>query len=61
MSFDDIEWFDFTAPRGSAVRNDASAIGRAGVRGLLDLIDGGTAASERIATSFVDRSEGDRA
>ncbi|MCD0447258.1 LacI family DNA-binding transcriptional regulator [Glycomyces sp. A-F 0318] len=61
VSFDDVEWFAFTSPPVSAVRNDAPAIGRAGVRGLLDLIDGGTAASQRIATSFVDRSEGGRA
>ncbi|MQM27860.1 LacI family DNA-binding transcriptional regulator [Glycomyces albidus] len=58
VSFDDVEWFAFMSPPVSAVRNDATGIGRAGVRGLLSLIGGGTAASERIPTTFVDRSEG---
>jgi LacI family transcriptional regulator len=61
VSFDDIEWFAYTSPPISAVRNDATEIGRAGVRGLLDLIGGGTAAPRRVATSFIDRSEGERA
>lgn len=61
VSFDDIEWFAYTSPPISAVRNDASEIGRAGVRGLLDIIGGGAPASQRIATTFIDRSEGDRA
>ena len=60
VSFDDIEWFAFTSPPVSAVCNDAPEIGRAGVRGLLDLIGGGTATSQRVATSFIDRSEGAR-
>jgi LacI family transcriptional regulator len=58
VSFDDIEWFAFTSPPISAVRNDATEIGRAGVQGLLDLVGGGTAASRRVPTTFVDRSEG---
>lgn len=61
VSFDDIEWFAYTSPPISAVRNDATEIGRAGVQGLLELIDGGTPASRRVATSFIDRAKGDRA
>ena len=57
VSFDDLEWFDFATPPISAVRNDAAAIGTAGVRGILDLIAGREAGSLRIPTSFVDRSE----
>jgi LacI family transcriptional regulator len=56
VSFDDLEWFEFVTPAISAVRHDAAAIGRAGVAGLLELIAGGTAESQRIATTFIDRS-----
>ena len=55
VSFDDLEWFEFSVPPVSAVRNDAETIGRLGVRGLLDLMDGRKASSVRVATSFVDR------
>jgi len=56
ISFDDLDWFDFTAPRISAVRNDAASIGRLGVRGLIDLIAGRQVASRRIEMELVDRS-----
>lgn len=56
VSFDDLEWFEFVSPPISAVRNDAAAIGTAGVRGLLDLIGGRAASSQRVATSFIDRA-----
>lgn len=61
VSFDDLEWFGFVAPPISAVRNDAAAIGIAGVRGILDLIAGREAGSHRVATSFVDRAPTARA
>lgn len=57
VSFDDLEWFEFVSPAISAVRHDAAAIGRLGVIGLLELIAGGTVQSQRIATTFIDRSE----
>ncbi|MGA1835903.1 substrate-binding domain-containing protein [Herbiconiux sp. 11R-BC] len=56
ISFDDLDWFDFTAPPISAVRNDAASIGRLGVRGLIDLIAGRQVASRRIEMELVDRS-----
>lgn len=56
VSFDDLEWFEFVSPAISAVRHDAAAIGRLGVLGLLELIAGETVASQRIATTFIDRS-----
>ncbi|MFB7756457.1 hypothetical protein ACFC18_43815 [Streptomyces sp. NPDC056121] len=40
----------------SAVRNDASSIGRLGVRGLVDLIADRAAPGQRVPTTFVDRS-----
>ena len=52
VSFDDLDWFEFASPPISAVRNDASAIGRLGVRGLLDLLAGRQAVGQRIATTF---------
>ncbi|MFE3601169.1 LacI family DNA-binding transcriptional regulator [Streptomyces sp. NPDC059142] len=58
VSFDDLDWFEFASPPISAVRNDASSIGRLGVRGLVDLLAGRPASGQRVATSFVDRSEG---
>jgi LacI family transcriptional regulator len=56
VSFDDLEWFEFVSPAISAVRHDTAAIGRLGVAGLLELIAGGTVASQRIPTTFIDRS-----
>ncbi|PNH82709.1 LacI family DNA-binding transcriptional regulator [Arthrobacter sp. AFG20] len=56
VSFDDLDWFEFAVPAVSGVRNDAAAIGRLGVQGLLDLLAGRTVASQRVATSFVDRA-----
>ncbi|MFD8273199.1 LacI family DNA-binding transcriptional regulator [Streptomyces flaveolus] len=56
VSFDDLDWFEFASPPISAVRNDASAIGRLGVRGLIDLLAGRPAAGRRIATTFTDRT-----
>jgi len=56
VSFDDFEWFALTSPPISAVRNDAATIGRLGVTGLLDLMDGRLVASQRVPTSFVDRA-----
>ncbi|MER7191337.1 LacI family DNA-binding transcriptional regulator [Streptomyces flaveolus] len=56
VSFDDLDWFEFASPPISAVRNDASAIGRLGVRGLIDLLAGRPAAGQRIATTFTDRA-----
>lgn len=56
VSFDDLDWFALVAPPVSAVRNDATAIGRLGVGALVDVIEGRPAASHRVATSFVDRS-----
>ncbi|MEU6114507.1 LacI family DNA-binding transcriptional regulator [Streptomyces sp. NPDC047117] len=56
VSFDDLDWFEFASPPISAVRNDASSIGRLGVRGLVDLIAGRPASGRRVPTSFVDRA-----
>ena len=56
ISFDDFDWFDFTAPPITAVRNDAASIGRFGVRGLIDLIAGRPVASRRVEMELVDRS-----
>lgn len=56
VSFDDLDWFEFASPPISAVRNDASAIGRLGVRGLIDLLAGREAVGQRIATTFIDRA-----
>ncbi|MFC9336369.1 MULTISPECIES: LacI family DNA-binding transcriptional regulator [unclassified Arthrobacter] len=56
VSFDDLDWFEFVVPAVSGVRNDAAAIGRLGVQGLLGLLAGRTVASQRVATSFVDRA-----
>jgi LacI family transcriptional regulator len=55
VSFDDLDWFQFASPPISAVRNDATTIGRLGVRGLVDLIQGRPTESTRVATSFTDR------
>ncbi|MFI8525572.1 LacI family DNA-binding transcriptional regulator [Promicromonospora sukumoe] len=57
VSFDDLDWFSLVSPPISAVRNDATAIGRLGVTALVDVIEGRPGASHRVATSFVDRSE----
>jgi LacI family transcriptional regulator len=56
VSFDDFDWFEFVSPPISAVRNDASEIGRLGVRGLVDLIAGRPAPGYRVPTTFADRS-----
>lgn len=56
VSFDDLEWFEFVSPPISAVRHDAAAIGRLGVGGLLELIAGETVSSQRVPTTFIDRS-----
>jgi LacI family transcriptional regulator len=57
VSFDDLEWFEFVSPAISAVRHDAATIGRLGVNGLLELAAGRPVASQRIPTTFIDRSE----
>jgi LacI family transcriptional regulator len=59
VSFDDLDWFEFASPAISAVRNDAATIGRLGVAGLVDLIEGREAASQRVSTEFIDRSGGE--
>jgi LacI family transcriptional regulator len=59
VSFDDLDWFGFTTPPISAVRNDATTIGRLSVKGLVDLIEGREASSYRVPTSFTDRTGGD--
>ena len=59
VSFDDLDWFEFASPPISAVRNDASSIGRLGVRGLVDLIAGRAAHGQRVPTTFADRSTQD--
>ncbi|MFC9056747.1 LacI family DNA-binding transcriptional regulator [Streptomyces sp. NPDC057074] len=56
VSFDDLDWFELASPPISAVRNDASAIGRLGVRGLVDLLAGREVTGQRIATTFTDRA-----
>lgn len=56
VSFDDMEWFDFISPRISAVRNDATSIGREGAKGLIKLIQGKRVESKMIPTQFIDRS-----
>lgn len=56
VSFDDLDWFGLTSPPISAVRNDGAAIGRLGIAGLMDLIAGKPVRSQRVETSFVDRS-----
>ena len=55
-SLDDLDWFEFASPAISGVRNDASEIGRLGVCGLVDLIEGREAASTRLPTVFIDRT-----
>ncbi len=56
VSFDDLDWFEFASPAISAVRNDAGSIGRLGVAGLVELIEGRETSGARVATEFVDRS-----
>ena len=56
VSFDDLDWFEFASPPITGVRNDAATIGRLGVAGLVDLIEGREVASQRVATKLVDRS-----
>jgi hypothetical protein len=56
VSFDDLDWFEFASPPISAVRNDATTIGRLGVTALVELIEGRPAESYRVPTEFVDLS-----
>jgi LacI family transcriptional regulator len=56
ISFDDVDWFELATPPISAVRIGAEEIGRAGVRGLIDLIEGRPVESRRVTTHLVDRS-----
>jgi LacI family transcriptional regulator len=56
VSFDDLDWFEFASPPISAVRNNAATIGRLGVLGLVDLIEGRPTESVRVPMEFVDRS-----
>ena len=56
ISFDDVDWFELATPPISAVRIGAAEIGRRGVAGLLDLIEGRPVSSRRVATSLVDRT-----
>jgi LacI family transcriptional regulator len=56
VSFDDLDWFELASPPISAVRNHADVIGRVAVQSVVDLIEGRQVASQRIPTSFVDRS-----
>lgn len=56
ISFDDVDWFELATPPISAVRIGAEQIGRLGVRGLIDLIEGRPVESRRVATSLVDRA-----
>jgi LacI family transcriptional regulator len=56
VSFDDFDWFAYASPAITAVRNDARAIGVAAVQGLLALLRGDEAVSQRVATELVDRS-----
>lgn len=55
VSFDDLDWFEFASPPISAVRNDAATIGRLGVAGLVELIEGRQVESVRVSTNLVDR------
>jgi LacI family transcriptional regulator len=56
VSFDDLDWFEFASPPISAARNDAAMIGRLGVLGLIDLIEGRETTSQRVPADFIDRS-----
>lgn len=56
VSFDDLDWFEFASPPISAARNDAAMIGRLGVLGLVDLIEGRETASQRVPADFIDRT-----
>jgi LacI family transcriptional regulator len=56
VSFDDLDWFAFASPAISAVRNDATTIGRLGVLSLVELIEGRPTESVRVQTEFIDRS-----
>jgi LacI family transcriptional regulator len=57
VSLDDQDWFEFVTPPVSAVRNDAAAIGRDGVRALIRRINGEDVGSVRLPVRFIDRSE----
>ncbi|MFC4565193.1 LacI family DNA-binding transcriptional regulator [Nocardiopsis mangrovi] len=56
VSFDDLDWFALTDPPVSAVRTDASTIGRLGIAALVDLINGRAAVSQRVPSAFIDRA-----
>jgi len=56
VSFDDLDWFGFASPPITGVRNDATTIGRLGVAGVVDLIEGREVASKRVAMELIDRS-----
>lgn len=56
ISFDDVDWFELMTPPISAVRIGAAEIGRLGVDGVIGLIEGRPIASQRVATSLVDRT-----
>lgn len=56
ISFDDVDWFELATPPISAVRIGAEEIGRLGVHGLIDLIEGRVVRSRRVGTSLVDRT-----
>jgi LacI family transcriptional regulator len=56
VSFDDSPWFALTDPPVSAVRNDASELGRLAVAALVARISGESVVSQRVPTTFVDRS-----
>ncbi|RLP74496.1 LacI family transcriptional regulator [Mycetocola tolaasinivorans] len=56
VSFDDLDWFEFATPPITALRHDAASIGRLGVQGLLNLIEGLPATSARVPLTLVDRS-----
>ena len=58
VSFDDLDWFEFSSPPISAVQNHADEIGRRAVSSLIELIEGRPVTSQRVPTTFADRSQG---
>jgi LacI family transcriptional regulator len=55
MSFDDLAWFEELTPPVSAIANDATAMGRAGMTALLDAVEGGRPGSVIVPMRLVDR------
>lgn len=55
MSFDDLAWFEELTPPVSAIANDATEMGRAGMAALLDAVEGGRPGSLTVAARLVDR------